>query len=208
MSEDPPAVYPRPIINIEGRLVALGPMRRDLVETYTRWDNDYGTRRTDDPSEARPMTLEEGFGFYDEWARDRTRRNIMFTIYDTATWRPIGTTGLRDLDWRNRNAVFGIAINEPEFRGKGYGTEATTLVLDQAFTVMGMHSVLLDAMSSNPAGIRAYQKAGFREIGRWRESVWVNGTYHDTVFMECLASEFESPVLAQVFDPSSARTEP
>jgi hypothetical protein len=35
-----------PIINIEGDLVALGPLRRDLLPLYQRWINDLGTMRT------------------------------------------------------------------------------------------------------------------------------------------------------------------
>ena len=30
----------RPVINIEGELVALGPLRRDLLQLYQRWIND------------------------------------------------------------------------------------------------------------------------------------------------------------------------
>src|SRR5437870_3835255 len=54
-----------PTVNIRGRLVALGPLRRDLVPLYTRWENDFATLRTDDPSAARPITLEEQLNDYD-----------------------------------------------------------------------------------------------------------------------------------------------
>lgn len=196
--------FERPVINVQGNLVALGPMRRDLVPLRFRWENDFGTRRTDDPSEARPLTLEEAFNQYDEWIKTAATRSIQFAVYEVAGWRPIGMTGLRDLDWHNRGAVFGITIGDPEFRGKGYGTEATRLTLDHAFTVMGMHNVMLDAVATNLRGLRAYEKAGFREIGRRRESALINGRYYDTVFMDCLATEFESPVLAAVFSPDES----
>ena len=35
-----------PILIIEGDLVALGPLRRDLLPIYQRWINDLGTMRT------------------------------------------------------------------------------------------------------------------------------------------------------------------
>lgn len=54
-------------------------------------------------------------------------------------------------------------------RGKGFGTETTSLMLDYAFTVLGLHSVGLAVAEFNAAGIRAYQKAEFQECGRWRE---------------------------------------
>ena len=197
--------YDRPVINIQGERVALGPLRRDLIPSYVRWENDFGTRRTDDPAEARPVTLEEATNEYDDWVKSGTTRSIRFTIYLVGSWRPIGVTVLRDLDWHNRNAVFGIMIGESECRGKGYGTEATRLTLDQAFTVMSLHNVMLDALAINPAGLRAYEKAGFREIGRRRESALVNGRFWDTVFMDCLAREFESPVLKRLYEPDSPR---
>ena len=35
----------RPVINIEGELVALGPLRRDLLQLYQRWINDLAAAR-------------------------------------------------------------------------------------------------------------------------------------------------------------------
>ena len=50
----------------------------------------------------------------------------------------------------------------------------------------------------NPVGIRAYQKAGFKEIGR-RECRKMGDKLWDEVHMDCLSSEFESPVLRQIY---------
>ena len=36
----------RPSITIEGNLVALGPLRRNLLPIYHRWHNDVATLRT------------------------------------------------------------------------------------------------------------------------------------------------------------------
>ena len=77
-----------------------------------------------------------------------------FTIYERETLRPIGTPGLHEVTYRNRTATFGIIIGEPERRGKGYGTETTRLMLDYAFTVLGLHNVMLILFEFNVAGIR------------------------------------------------------
>ena len=53
----------------------------------------------------------------------------------------------------------------------------------------------------NPAGIRAYQKAGFKEIGRRRECRMMGSKLWDEVHMDCLSSEFESPVLRRIYAP-------
>ena len=45
------------------------------------------------------------------------------------------------------------------------------------------------------------EKAGFREFGRRRESKLMGGRLWDQIYMEALASEFISPLLARLFVP-------
>jgi len=112
--------------------------------------------------------------------------------------RPIGITNLHRIDLRNRTAAFGMLIGATTDRGKGYGTEATHLMLDYAFTALGLHNVMLTVLEFNRAGRRVYEKAGFRECGRRREAHMMGGKLWDVIAMECLASEFARPVLARI----------
>ena len=173
-----------------GTLVALGPPRRDLVPVYQRWANDFDTQRTlgDLPV---PVTLDqETDGYEYDVRRMRTAGEVRFVIYQRADWRPIGVCRLFDIDERNRTAAFAILIGEPACRGRGYGTEATRLTLDYAFTTLGLHSVALTVYEYNLAGRRAYSNAGFRECGRRRQAQWMGGKWWDVICMECLATEF------------------
>jgi RimJ/RimL family protein N-acetyltransferase len=186
-----------PILNIVGERVALGPLRRDLLPIYQRWVNDLGTIRT--LGLALPMTMEKEQDWYDR--QSKAEDDAPFTIYERETLRPIGNTGLHDVDYHNRSAIFGILIGEPECRGKGYGTETTRLMLDYAFSVLGLHNVMLTVFEFNPAGIRAYYNAGFKELGRRRECRLMGGKLWDEIFMDCLSTEFESPVLRRIYAP-------
>lgn len=191
-----------PVVNVVGERVALGPLRRDLIPFYQRWINDFGVLR----SRGRPpraTTLEAAGRDYDDLATTDARHT--FTVYDRATWRPIGDAGLHGFDQRHRSAFLFITIGEAAYRGKGYGTEATRLVLDYAFTALGFHSVKLEVAEFNLAGINAYRRAGFREVGRWRQSWLLGDRLWDTICMDCLATEFTSPVLAQIFVPDEPR---
>jgi diamine N-acetyltransferase len=179
-----------PIVNIVGERVALGPHRRDLILVYQRWINDLGTLRTLG-APPRPLTLEQETAWYEGHAKPDY---VGFTVYERATWRPIGNTGLHHIDDRNRTAEFGIMIGEPDCRGKGY-----------AFTALGLHNVMLRVFAYNLAGIRAYTKAGFKEFGRRRQAQFMGGRWWDVVYMECLASEFTSPVLAHILKPDESR---
>ena len=189
----------RPTVNIVGALVALGPLRRDLIPTYQRWNNDLATTRT--LARPGPTTEERETAAYDQATRDG--RYALFTIYERASWRPVGTTYLADIDHRHRSAEFGIAIGEPDARGKGFGTEVTRLMLDHAFTDLGLYNVGLTVYAFNLAGMRAYVKAGFREVGRRRQAHAMGGTAWDVISMDCLATEFTGTASASVTTPDS-----
>ena len=163
-----------------------------------RWyDNLHMLRSLGDiPQPLTPAQKEQWY----ENANKASGSNITFTIYECDTQRPIGITGLYGADFRNRTAEFAITIAEPDARGQGFGTEATRLMLDYAFTALGLHNVMLRVFSFNVAGIRTYTKAGFKEFGRRRECYVMGGTTWDVIYMECLASEWgPSPLLAEVF---------
>ncbi len=183
------------IINIEGELVGLGPIRRELLPFYQRWINDFETAKNLALPPG-PMTAEAEEAWFNGAA---TGSVAYFTIYERSTWRPIGNADLRDIDHRNRSAGFGILIGEASCRGKGYGTETTRLILDYAFTALGLHNVELSVYEYNLAGRRAYEKAGFKEIGRRRQCRAMGGRLWDEIYMDCLATEFESPVLSKIF---------
>ncbi len=202
MSSKPEARSPHvcPCFNIVGENVALGPLRKDLVPTYTRWYNNFHTLRTLDAIPL-PLTLEQ-----DERQHERlvaqSETQASFTVYERKTSRPIGNVGLLDIDFRNRTTEFALVIGEPDARGKGYGAETTQLALDYAFSVLGLHNVMLRVFELNLAGIRVYTKSGFRESGRRRQCIAMGGKLWDTIFMECVSTEWDpSPALAQVFRP-------
>jgi diamine N-acetyltransferase len=193
-----------PVINIAGERVALGPLRRDQFPLIERWTNDLATQRLSGfPDPPEPWTADRVTAFFDRMLTDP--RRVWFALYETAAWRMIGHTNLRDIDHHHGTAEFGITIGDPADRGQGYGTEATRLILDYAFTALGLTNVLLDTTEYNHAAIRTYEKAGFKEIGRRRQSHFSGGRLWDVVFMDCVADEFPSPVLARTFSADASR---
>jgi diamine N-acetyltransferase len=192
----------QPVVNVVGERVALGPLRRDLLPTFQRWFNDLPTLRWFG-APAQPMTLERETAWYDDAAT--APDPVSFTIYERAAWRPIGSCALNQIDPRHGTADLVILIGERDARGQGYGTEAVRLLLDVAFTALGLHNVRLGVDEANVGARRAYEKAGFKEIGRRRQAIRELGRRWDEVLMDCLATEFDSPVLARVLAPDAPR---
>ena len=200
------AAAPRPdppILTLVGDKVALGPLRRDLLPLYQRWINDFEVTRTIGRPML-PMTLEAEEAWYA--AASAGEREVTFTIYERATLRPMGNSGLMNIDHLRRTAEFGIMIGEKDCWGRGYGTETTRLVLDYGFNGLGLHNVMLRVYAHNRRAARAYERAGFRLIGRRRESWRIGDLVQDEIYMDCLATEFESPILRRLHEQGAGET--
>src|SRR5688572_29364139 len=135
------------IINIPGEKVALGPVRRGLLPLYEKWINDFEVTRTLQLG-FRPMTSEAEEEWYEETSQP-SERQVTFTIYELATLRPLGNVGLMHIDHQQGTAELGIMIGEKDLWDQGYGTEATTLMLDYGFTALGLHNIMLRTYSFN-----------------------------------------------------------
>jgi diamine N-acetyltransferase len=181
------------LILVQGQRVGLGALRHDLIPAYLRWRSDPEVMRGTGSSSQAP-TVEAMQAWYEQATRPGNRE-VHFTIYDLDDVAPVGTALLVRVDQHAGTAEFGLTIGER--RNQGLGTEATRLVLDWAFTVMGLHNILLVTFSWNLPAIRAYSKAGFREIGRRRGAVVTYGQRYDQVLMDAVADEFTDSVLAK-----------
>lgn len=193
MGPDSPAID-QLILNIVGEKVALGPFRRDLLPFYHKWINDFDVTGAY-LYQVGPKTFEARADWYDQLAKgDPTV--VDFTIFERATLRPIGYCTLDEINRINQTAKFGILIGEKERWGKGYGAETATLMLDYGFTLLGLHNIMLLVDGYNERAIRAYRRAGFKEIGHRREARRRGARTYDVVYTDCVATEFQHSVLA------------
>lgn len=185
-------------IVVPGELVYLGQIRKDLAPVYRRWVNDLQVASTlaiiNDVG--LPMTDEDEEGWLESVRSDSSQ--ALFTIYERSTGEPVGNVGLSGVRSINRSAEFGILIGERSVHGRGYGTEATRLILDYGFTMLGLNHIWLKCVAFNAAGLRVYEKAGFSYAGRLREAWQLGGRQHDVILMDVLAREFKSPVLSSL----------
>ena len=102
---------------------------------------------------------------------------------------PIGTTFLKNITPEHRRAEFGIFIGERRALGKGYGLEATTLLVRHGFAVLGLNKIWLSVFATNLSAIRCYSAAGFSKAGLLRQEYRRDGVFHDVALMELLAEK-------------------
>ncbi len=169
-----------------GERVYLRTLDRADAPAFVTWLNDPEVARFLLPRG--PMTLRAEEEYIDALAHgDRISLGLALRDGD----RLIGGTGLHDIDLRCRRAAFGILVGEKEEWGKGYGTEATRLMLGHAFESLNLNRVWLHVFEYNERGIRAYEKIGFRREGVLRQDTFREGRYWDTIAMAMLREEWD-----------------
>lgn len=188
---------------LAGTRCYLSPRSDSDAELFKKWDNDLNViLQASMNGYSTPATLT-----YEDPARAKEMLKHMFVIVDSETDQPIGWCSLFSQVPENRHALLAIMIGEKDYWGRGYGGEAVTLLLDYGFNILNMNSIELGVYAFNKRAIRCYEKIGFQRIGIQRESRIVAGAKHDTVLMDILASEFESPVVKASIQGSQKRTQ-
>ena len=158
------------------------------IEKFTEWMNDFQVTDYINKSEQIMTAIGEK-----EWLENNARKNENknFNIIDLNSNKLIGAIGLEKFNWTSRNAVLGIFIGDKNYRNNGYGTEAIKLLLEFGFKYLNLHSIRLSLLSVNERAHKCYLKCGFKDAGKSREEIFLNGKYYDKLYMDILEGEFE-----------------
>ena len=182
-----------------GRRLCLRPLARAEAAVFVPWVNDPEVTRTLAIG-VRAMDVRAEEVFIEK--TNASAHDVLFGIVVQETDQLIGSTGLHQIDFRNQRAGFGIMIGEKNAWGKGYGTEATALVVHYAFRKLHLNRVQLQVYEHNLRGMRVYEKVGFRREGVLRQEHVYDGRFWDTVVMALLREEWEKRLALPASEPS------
>lgn len=174
---------PRPII--EGRRVRLRPLdERDADAMFESLQDAEtlrltGTRGTFTRAQVRAWCA--GLDDQDD------RIDLAITDHESGAY--LGEVVLNEIEPLDRRASFRIALAAVGLTGRGYGSEASRLMLAYGFDELGLHRVELEVYAFNPRAIHVYEKLGFRHEGVRRDALWQDGAFHDAIRMGMLEGE-------------------
>lgn len=106
--------------------------------------------------------------------------------------RLIGTTTLYGIDRAQGRAEVGFALAR-EHWGRRYAREALTVLLEHAFTGLGLRRIEADVDPRNQGSLNTLEALGFRREGYLRQRWLVAGEVQDSVLMGLLASDWSGP---------------
>lgn len=171
-----------------GSRLYLRPLIRADAAAFVPWVND--------PEVTRMLAI--GLRVMDVRAEEvfiektnASAHDVLFGIVVRETDQLIGSTGLDQVDFQNQSASFSILIGEKSEWGKGFGTEATRLVVRHAFRELHLNRVQLHVYEYNLRAMHMYEKVGFRREGILRQEHVYDSRFWDTVVMAILREEWE-----------------
>lgn len=164
-----------------GDKVRLQKHVADDEAAFVRWYTDpeiaYVLRH-----DLRPLTPSQAHGYFNSIILPNSAEGIAWAIHDNVSGNLVGTTAITEVDKTAGDCLFRIVIGEKSVWGQGFGTDATRLVVAEAFERFKLQTVKLEVFAHNERAQRSYIRVGFQESGRTEE--WARNTRLDVIAMK------------------------
>lgn len=172
---------------IQGKKVILRPPRPEDLPSYVAWFADPDVNRYSG-IEPRPIEEMQGWMQYVE----KTKKMIQWSL-ETASDPPIliGFVQIHSLDEANLHGETATVIGEKSYWRKGIATEIARLRTDYAFLVLKLNKLKAFISVGNEGASKACLKAGYRQVGRLQQEMFIDGQWYDDLILELLREEWE-----------------
>ena len=110
-------------------------------------------------------------------------------VITSKTNEPIGFIDLFDFDAHNKHAGVSIVLTEPH-RGKGYGKDALSLLMDYSFKDLGLFQLYSNVLEDNIASIRLFESVGFEKVGLKKKWRFYKGRYKNEYLFQFINHVF------------------
>jgi RimJ/RimL family protein N-acetyltransferase len=172
--------------------VRLRPLRIDDAEKkWQEWFDTEARRFLESQLDLPPVSLAEYTKQLEDICEFKdTTRMLSFSI-DNLADEFVGWINFFKGNPGHGNFSFGVSIFR-QYQRQGYAKDAVHLILKYGYYELRNHKCSSECLAMNEASIKLHQKLGFREEGRRREAVYMDGAYHDIVLFGMLVDEFKS----------------
>ena len=173
---------------IVGKKLYLRPIEySDINDEYLSWMNNVELSKNI-PSMILPntkLTLEK---YMEKSFLDNN--TIFLAIIEIKNNKHIGNVKIFDINLIDKRAEFGRFIGNSKFRGKGYGSEVTFLILNYLFNYLNLRKVYATLSSSNVESVKSNEKYGMKTEAILKKHRYVNGSYEDKIFISVFKENF------------------
>jgi ribosomal-protein-alanine N-acetyltransferase len=175
---------------LSGKSVSLRPLYdKDIEGPYMAWFNDAEVC-IGNSHHVYPYSIKNARDYieYASHARDA----IVLAIELKEKGGHIGNIALQNINWINRSADLSIILGDKTQWGKGYGFEASCLLVAHGFLGCNLNRIGCATFDGNIGMKKLACALGMSEEGIRRQAVFKNGKYLDVVEFGLLKHEFNS----------------
>lgn len=174
-----------------GKKIILRPLKIDDVEKTHKWRNSIELIKLTQGIRF-PKTLEMDKEWFEHVLKDKSNRAVFFGLDEIETGEFIGIYQLNNIDYISGTAILGYVIGDSNKRGKGFGIEASNLILKYAFNVLNLRKITTYNSSFNKATLAVQNKVGaFKAEGVLKNHIYFDGEYHDVIILSLFKKDFE-----------------
>jgi len=112
-----------------------------------------------------------------------------FIIFLKETNEYLGTVGFNNIDRTHQRATWYIRLNSSA-QGKGYGNEASKILVDYAFRHMNINRLDCDCFTNNLAAAANIKKLGFEQEGILKQYYYHEGKFKDITLFSLLKENY------------------
>lgn len=171
---------------LEGNLVNLRLIEKEDIPLKHSWSNDIYVSGI--YNGLYQSTLEKTEQHYTESQSNQNPRMQFFIELKDGI--KVGSIGA----WKDYSGFYTLGASIlPEYRKKGYCSEATALIIDFLFLSDTIARIQALANVENIGSQKTLQKAGLRKEGILRKHAFVYGHWADMVMMSILREEWDHP---------------
>ncbi|AXB55389.1 GNAT family N-acetyltransferase [Flavobacterium fluviale] len=127
-----------------------------LSHQYVSWLNDHDVNKYLETKGN--YTLEK----LESFLIDQEEKDIYFwAIHLKENYEHIGNIKIDPINIENNSGEYGILMGNKKYWGKGYAKEASEIVINYCFEILGLKQITLGVIENNLSAVSLYKRLGF-----------------------------------------------
>jgi RimJ/RimL family protein N-acetyltransferase len=173
----------------QGKHVRLRGVEPGDADTFFAWRDSDMDRFAD--FVRFPYSLEATRKHFEKMATSEAKDDLFDFVIENKAGEAVGIINSHTCDRRVGCFMYGLAIG-PDYRRRGYASEAILLLLRYFFDELNYQKVSATVYSNNEASQHLHERLGFTLEGRIRRVVFTLGQHFDELHYGMTVEEFRA----------------
>lgn len=169
---------------IKGKIVNLRLVEKSDIEMIRKWRNS--------PEVNQYFSNKDQISQYqqEQWFDKISRDNTWFCFVIEFENEPVGIAEIKNIDFRNGTAEFGIYIAVEKLRNSLIPIEPGYLILGYCFDYLNLRKIVGQILSDNTRSMRYSKGMGFEHEATFKNHIYHNGQYVNLLWFSLYKENF------------------